>query len=402
MPDFRYIARQPTGQQVTGVLTGGSEREVLAALADQTLFPVRVERVRQAASRSWHGHRVRRRHLAVMYGQLSDLLRSGVPLLRSLEILERQSVQPALAEVLHTVREQVADGKTLADAMGDHPRAFDDLTVSMVRAGQEGGFLEDVLRRVAEFTDHQEDLKGRVFGAMAYPVFLMVVGFIIVTILIVFFVPRFEPMFERLARRGQLPAVTTSLLATSSFLQRHGLLIVIGGFLAAWAGRKYLRTDQGRLLADRGKLRLPGAGPIFRTLAIARFCRILGTMLQNGVPILNSLRIAKDSAGNRVLSEAIGAAAENISSGQSLATPLRACGHFPKDVVEMIAVGEESNNLEEVLLGIAESTERRTTRRLDLLVRLLEPVMLLVMAAITLFVVSALLLPVFRMSSALR
>jgi general secretion pathway protein F/type IV pilus assembly protein PilC len=345
---------------------------------------------------------VRRRNLAVMYGQLSDLLRSGVPLLRSLEILERQSVQPALAEVLHAVREQVADGKTLADAMREHPRAFDDLTVSMVRAGQEGGFLEDVLRRVAQFADHQEDLKGRVYGAMAYPVFLMVVGFIIVSVLIVFFVPRFEPMFERLARRGQLPAVTTSLLATSSFLQRQGVFVLAAAFLGGWAARSYLRTDRGRMLADRAKLRLPGAGPIFRSLAIARFCRILGTMLQNGVPILNSLRIAKDSAGNRVLSESISEAAENISSGQSLAAPLRACGHFPKDVVEMIAVGEESNNLEEVLLGIAESTERRTTRRLDLLVRLLEPVMLLVMAGITLFVVSALLLPVFRMSSALR
>lgn len=402
MPDFRYTARQPSGQLVSGVLTAGSERDVLASLADQTLFPVRVEPVREAVAHSWFGHRVRRRHLAVMYGQLSDLLRSGVPLLRSLEILERQSAQPALAEVLHTVREKVADGKTLADAMREHPRVFDELTISMVRAGQEGGFLEDVLRRVAQFTDHQEDLKGRVFGAMAYPIFLMVVGFVIVAILIVFFVPRFEPMFERLERRGQLPAVTTSLLATSAFLQRQGLLILAAAFLAGWAGRRYLYSDRGRMLADRGKLRLPVAGPIFRNLAIARFCRILGTMLQNGVPILNSLRIAKDSAGNRVLSEAISEAADNISSGQSLASPLRACGHFPKDVVEMIAVGEESNNLEEVLLGIAESTERRTTRRLDLLVRLLEPVMLLVMAGITLFVVSALLLPVFRMSSALR
>ena len=402
MPEFRYTARQLSGRQVTGVLTAGSERDVLATLADQTLFPVRVEPVREAVSRSWLGSRIRRRHLAVMYGQLSDLLRSGVPLLRSLEILERQSVQPALGEVLRTVREQVADGKTLADAMAQHPRVFDELNVSMVRAGQEGGFLEDVLRRIAQFADHQEDLKGKVVGAMAYPVFLMVIGFIIVTVLIIFFVPKFEPMFERLARRGQLPAVTTSLLATSSFLQKQGLLILAGAFLAGWAGRTYLQTDRGRLLIDRGKLRLPGAGPIFRSLAIARFCRILGTMLQNGVPILNSLRIAKDSTGNRVLSQAIGEAAENISSGQSLATPLRASGHFPKDVVEMIAVGEESNNLEEVLLGIAESTERRTTRRLDLLVRLLEPVMLLIMAAMTLFVVAALLLPVFRMSSAMR
>jgi general secretion pathway protein F len=192
--------------------------------------------------------------------------------------------------------------------------------------------------------------------------------------------------------------LTEGLLGLSEFLGTNwywvgGMVILTGA--ALWSFRD---SPRGRHLIDGWKLRLPGAGTIYRNLAIARFCRILGTLLHNGVPILQSLRIGKDSTGNRVLSDAIGASAENISTGESLSTPLRRSGHFPTDVVEMISVGEESNNLEEVLINIADATERRTTRNLELLVRLLEPVLLLVMAVVVLLVILALLLPMFKMS----
>ncbi|MER3415977.1 MAG: pilus assembly protein PilC [Gemmataceae bacterium] len=399
MPSYSYVARTARGEQVDGTLTAASEREVLSLLDQKGLFPVRIAPARRRSTESglWGWRRVKSRYLATLYAQLADLLHAGVPLLRSLEILERQSVHPAIQEVLRDVRARVADGASLADAMAQHSRVFNDLTVSMVRAGQEGGFLEDVLKRIADFTDHQEDLKSKVVGALAYPVFLSIIGTAIVFGLIVFLVPRFEEMFQRQQSIGALPALTVWLLASSRFLQDH-VVLLLGAFVGGWiALRWWAGTERGRQHLDGLKLRVPGAGHIWRSLAIARFCRILGTLLHNGIPILAALRIAKDSTGNWHLSRAIAQAAEHVTGGKSLAQPLALSGHFPRDIVEMVAVGEESNNLENVLLNIADSLERRTTRQLELFVRLLEPVMLLIMAGITLLVVLALLLPFLNM-----
>src|SRR6266851_3164193 len=401
--EFTFEAIGRTGQRTQGTLTAGSEREVMTMLDGRGLLPVRIQAARASTSHRAWGRRVRNKYLAGFYSQLSDLLRSGVPLLRSLDILERQSTQAALSEVLREVRAQVAQGTSLADAMAQHPRAFNELAVSMVRAGQEGGFLEDVLRRIADFTEHQEDLKAKVIGALAYPVFLAVTGFIVLNILILFFVPRFEPIFKKLEEKGELPTITIMLMGTSHFLMGWGgLAVLIAVVLAGAAYWWWAGTPEGRIKVDGWRLRLPGAGNIYLSLALARFTRILGTLLHNGIPILQALKIAKDSTGNRVLSLAIEEAGENVTTGKSLAEPLAACKHFPRDVVEMVAVGEESNNLENVLMDIATGLDKRTSRRLELFVRLLEPVMLLVMAAVILLVVSGLVLPIFKMSSALK
>jgi general secretion pathway protein F/type IV pilus assembly protein PilC len=365
------------------------------------LFPVRISQDESAAQSRW-GKKVKSRHLTTLFAQLADLLHSGVPLLRSLELLERQTSLPALKETLREIRVDVAEGTSLADAMGKHPRAFNELTVSMVRAGQEGGFLEDVLKRIAAFTEQQEDLKSKVVGALAYPVFLAVVGFIVLNVLVVFFVPRFEPIFKKLDEQGQLPALTTGLMAFSRTLQSYGVLIVIGIGIAFWLFRRWARSESGRFATDRWRLALPTVGTLYRNLALARFTRILGTLLHNGIPILQSLRIAKDSTGNRVLAQAIDQSADNVTAGEKLATPLAANPYFPRDLVEMIAVAEESNTLETVLVQIADGLEKRTSRQLELFVRLLEPVMLLVMASVTLVVVMGLLLPVFKMGSTVR
>ena len=401
MPDFTYEARARTGQLNNGTVTANSEREAMAILDARGLFPVRIQAAQSHAARRW-GKRIKGRHLATLLSQLADLLHSGVPLMRSLEILERQSSQPALAEVMRDVRARVADGTSLGDAMAYHPQAFNELTVSMVRAGQEGGFLEDVLKRVADFTEHQEDLKSKVVGALAYPVFLAVVGFIVLNILVIFFVPRFEPIFKKLEEKGELPMLTTMLMTVSHALQRQGIFVVAAVVAVIWMVRRWMRTPQGRLLSDGWRLKMPGAGTIYLNLALSRFTRILGTLLHNGIPILQSLRIAKDSMGNKVLINAIDQSAENVTAGDKLATPLAQCKYFPRDVVEMVSIAEESNTLETVLLDIANSLEKRTSRQLELFVRLLEPVMLLVMAVVTLLVVSGLLLPVFKMGAAAR
>lgn len=402
MPDFQYIARELSGQQVSGVLTAGSQQEALASLSARQLFPIRIDLAESAKQeQKFVGRRVRARALSIFYGQLSDLLKSGVPLLRSLELLENQATSPALQLVVRDVKEQVADGSRLYDALRKHPKVFSDLVVSMVRAGEEGGFLEEVLKRVAAFTDHQEDLKGRVVGAMVYPAFLAFFGSAIVAVLLVKFVPKFEPIFSRMAEQGSLPWATTALLAMSNFAQTYWLLFLIAIAAAAWGINHWVGTPEGRLRVDQARLKIFGLGRIVKSLAIARFCRILGTLLKNGVPILQSLKIAKDATGNVVLSRAIESASENISAGKSLAKPLGASKIFPQEIVEMISVGEEANNLEEVLVDIADNLERRTNRELDMSVRMLEPLMLLMMAAVVLFVVIALLLPILNSSGIL-
>jgi len=402
VPEFTYEALASSGAKSAGSLVATSEREALAMLDARGLLPVRVTASKSAGTTAKSGHKIRSRYTTVFYAQLADLLHSGVPLLRSLDILEKQASQPALAAVLREVRARVADGTALADAMAQHPRAFNDLTVSMVRAGQEGGFLEDVLRRIADFTEHQEDLKSKVIGALAYPIFLAVVGFIVLNILVIFFVPRFEPIFQKLEEKGELPALTVAIVATSHTLQRYGLWIVAAAVAGIVLFRRWIRTPEGRLRIDHWRLRLPIVGSIYLNFALSRFTRILGTLLHNGIPILQALRIAEGSTGNRVLSVAIEKSAGNITAGDSLAAPLAACPYLPRDVVEMVAVGEESNSLDTVLVNIANGLDKRTGRQLELFVRLLEPVMLLFMAAITLLVVMGLLLPVFKMGSTLQ
>jgi type II secretory pathway component PulF len=400
MPDFQYTAREATGRQVSGLLTAASKQEALSALAGKSLFPVSIDFAAESkAQRAGGGGRVRARYLTVFYTQLGDLLHSGVPLLRSLDLLERQTTNKTLKVVIQDVREQVADGARLADSMRRHPKAFGELAVSMVRAGEEGGFLEDVLKRIATFVEHQQELKARVVGAMVYPAFLFVMGSLIVAGMLTFFVPKFQRIFERIDKRMGLPWATKTLMSMSTVFQSYWWLMAVILVAGVALFTSWVKGKDGRRRFDIVRLNCPGVGRILRTLAIARFCRILGTLLKNGVPIIHALRIAKDATGNVVLAEAIGVAADNITAGRSLAQPLSASGQFPEEVIEMIAVGEEANNLEEVLIDVADGMERRTNRALDMFVRLLEPLMLTVMAGIILFVVIGLMWPILQSSS---
>jgi general secretion pathway protein F len=398
MPEFTYTARDATGEKVSGTISADGQREAMLVLAGRSLFPLEI----QADSPVIEDRRVRRlpaQLMATTYGQLADLLQSGVPLLRALQVLQQQASHRGLAHVLQKIHRHVEDGATLAEAMRQFPRVFGEMAVSMIRAGGEGGFLEEALSRVAEFTEAQEDLKKRTIGATIYPVILSIFGLIIVTVLLIFFVPKFEELFDNLRERNELPFLTDWLLWTSNKLQHWGIWLLAAAVGAGLYARRWFGTEAGKLYWDRTKIRLPVAGPIFLNLAVARFCRVLGTLLRNGVPILRSLEIASAAAANRVLAAAIRDATENISAGESLAKPLAESGQFPPTVIEMIAVAEQSNNLENVLLDIADGLERRTWRRLDLGVRLIEPLLLAILASIVLVVVIALLLPVLRMSA---
>ena len=405
MPEYNYEALAGTGKRTTGTVTANSEREVVSMLDAKELFPLRIEPVRAGGIRLFRGGpSVGSRTMATFFSQLADLLRAGVPLLRSLEILEKQSTKSSLGEILRDVHAKVADGTTLADALAMYPKAFDELAVSMVRAGQEGGFLEDVLERIATFTEHQEDMKAKIIGALAYPAFLAGTAFLVLMVLVIFFVPMFEPIFARLSERGELPFLTVALVAVSHFIIDYWWLLIIlivavvGSYYSLVHLWKVIDPESIRYFLDTVRLRIPVIGDVYLNFALSRFTRILGTLLKNGIPILQSLKISKDSTGNRVLSAAIAEAAEHVTAGNKLAIPLATCKYLPRDIVEMISVGEESNQLEKVLLDTANALDKRTARQLELMIRLLEPVMLLVMACVILVVVLGLLLPVFKMS----
>jgi general secretion pathway protein F/type IV pilus assembly protein PilC len=398
MATFSYQAKTSAGQTVRGVLTAESQQAALRMLDDRALFPILVQEGGEAARKPIIGkrRRIRLRVLTSFYSQLSDLLRAGVPVLRSLDVLSRQSANPLMSEILKELHNDVSSGETLADSMSKHPSAFTALSIAMVRAGEQGGFLEDVLVRIAAFTERQDELRNKLIGSMIYPCVLLFAGVTVVSFLMSYVVPKIKPLLMRV----ETPWVTNALFAFSDFLGRNGLYVLGGLGLAVMMVVPVIRSEQGQLFLDRVKLKAPVLGRLVTMVAICRFCRILGTMLRNGVPILSALRIAKDSAGNRILADEIDRAAENVQRGESLAHPLGQSGMFPLDIVDMIAVAEESNNLETVLVQIADSNEARTGRQIDLGVRLLEPLMLMLMAGIVLTIAVALLVPILKMSSA--
>jgi len=400
MPTFSYTARNVRGEQVTGVLTADNQQAALRTLDDRELFPIEVSEGGQASRSMVPGRRKRIKlsHLGQLYGQLADLLKAGVPVLRSLDVLAKATPSAALVEIVREVRDDVAGGEPLADAMGKHPHAFNELHVSMVRAGEQGGFLEEVLQRVSVFVERQNELRSKLVGSMVYPIMLMTAGAGVVVMMLTVVVPRMRPFLERQEARGELPALTIGLFALCDFLRLYGIYVGAAVAIGVLAAMPYLRSEAGRMAMDRLKLKLPTVGKIVTLVAICRFCRILGTMLANGVPILQSLKVSKDSAGNRVLAEEIDKAAESVRQGETLAGPLDQSGWFPPDVIDMIAVAEEANTLDTVLVTIADTNEVRVSRVVDLAVRLLEPVLLLVMAILVLIIALAILVPVLTSS----
>ena len=398
MPTFDYIAKDPSGAERSGVMQADSEAAVVHTLGQRALFPVTISPRTAAAGRGGMGKRVKLRELSVAYGQLADLLRAGVPMLRALEILSRATVNARLVQLIDQVREDVASGQTLADALGAHRKVFSDLHVAMVRAGEHAGFLEDVLTNLGGFLERQDELRSKVRGALVYPVLLAVLGAVAVTVILLFLVPQFQQFLADVP----LPLPSKMLFGLSNSLRTHGLLIVGAAVLIALPIGGYVRSEAGRRVWAAWQLRIPLAGKAVRMVAITRFCRVLGTMLANGVPIIQALGISKDATGNALLAEAIEQAAENVRAGEPLAEPLQRSGLFPIEIVEMIAVGEESNQMENVLLHVADAVERRTNRQVDTAVRLIEPLMLMFMAGAIGFIAIGLLYPIFTMARTMR
>jgi general secretion pathway protein F len=400
MPDFAYVARDMTGKSLTGTIAANSARDAATQLGAKSLFPISI--TINKGSQVISTRRVSGSQMASFYSQLGSLLRSGVPMLRALSVLASQSGSSrTLRNVVSEIKSKVEEGESLGEAMARYPRIFNDMAVNMIRAGSEGGFLEDALERVGGFIEQQEEMKGKTIGALAYPVFVMTVGIVVVTVLLVVFVPQFESIFASMRKKGSLPQATEILLGISAIVKVWWWALLGVAAIVGMALNQYLKTDIGKYRADLLKIKTPLIGSVFLNLAVSRFCRVLGTLLQNGVPLLRSLEISRRAAGNIILSNSIQAASEEISAGERLAKQLDKSGHFPQTVVEMISVAEESNSLDNVLVTISDSLERTTFRRLETVVRLLEPVMLLLLAGMVMFVVMALMLPIINSSSAI-
>jgi len=394
MATFAYLARDAQGRQVAGTLEGVDQAAVVGELQSRGLAPVRVN---EAAAAPAQGRRVPTARLAAAYRQLADLLRAGVPLLRSLRLLARSKSHRGLAEAMGVVADAVADGERLGDAMAAMPETFPSVQVAMIRAGERGGFLDQVLARLGEFLEKQSEMRGKVLGNLIYPAVLLTVGLGLVVAALVFFVPKFADLFQDM----QLPLATRILLGLSALVVGWWPLL-LAAVVAAVVGWFAIRRRPGvqRAVAV-SQLRLPGIGAILRHLAVARFCRTLGTLLENGIPMIAAMQISRDAAGQVLLAEAIDEAIEAVRSGDSLAQPLAASGLFTEDTIEMISVGESANNLPEVLVGIADGSERRIDALLAILVRLMEPALLLLLAGLVMFIFLALVVPMMQMGSEL-
>jgi general secretion pathway protein F/type IV pilus assembly protein PilC len=392
MGTFAYIARDAAGERVDGTLNADSERAVLAELQGQDLAAVRVRQVH-------HLPRVQRpvssRQLATAYRQLSDLLRVGMPLLRGLQLLSRNKSNPRLAAVFAEIAAEIAEGARLADTMSKRPEIFPSIQVAMIRAGERGGFLEDVFGRLGTFLEHQADMRARVVGNLIYPAVLLSVGLAIVVAALVFFVPKFQTFYARI----ELPLPTKILMGASTVLTRYWPFLIVGIVLVVVAYTWLSRRPGVKVAIARFQLRVPKLGSLVGGLAVARFTRILGTLLGNGVPMLQAMQISREAVGHALLTGAIDDATDAVRAGEPLARPLAESGLFAEDVAEMIAVGESANNLPVVLIAIAETIEKRVDRMLALFVRLMEPALLLGLAGVVLFIFIALIVPMLRLSA---
>ncbi|HAC92142.1 MAG TPA: pilus assembly protein PilC [Planctomycetaceae bacterium] len=403
MPDFAYTAKSLTGERIAGTITASTRSEALQRLRANSLFPMTVADSPNSAAQ-WTNIslpvRIKKEQVADFCSQLADLLTGGVAMLESIAILADATENPKLKEAALRIGEAVSQGETLDQAMSKEKAIFSDLTLSMIRAGQEGAFLEEALQRTAVFLRKQDEMRSKIVSALTYPLILGVVGTVIVSVMIVFMVPKFQPFFDRLEQSGNgLPAVTVILLGASHVLMRYGVLVVAGLIGMGVLLYRLLKTDLGRRWLDTTKLKLPLLGAVFHDAAVSRACRVLGTLLRNGVPLLKSLKISSASTGNILLEEAMLRSAENVTAGDSLSKPLAASGLIPPQVMAMIRVAEESNTLDEVLVKVADRIDGRIERRLEVLVRLIEPMMLVLIGCLVMFVIVGVLLPVFDLNA---
>jgi type IV pilus assembly protein PilC len=334
--------------------------------------------------------------------QLATLIDSGLPLLRSLNVLMKQERDKVLKNTINKLADAVQGGNTFSDALAQHPRIFNDLYVNMVKAGEVGGVLELVLNRLAEFQEKAAKIKNKVVAAMVYPLIVMTMAVAIMGFLLVFIVPKFEAIFHDMLGNKPLPAITTFVIGASNLVKNHGLLL-LGAVVATVMAYKFIaRTRTGRWWIDRFKLRMPLFGDLIRKTAVSRFSRTLGTLVTSGVPILQALNITRETAGNAAIADAISKVHDSVKEGESIVQPLEASRAFPPMVVSMIDVGEETGQLPDMLLKIADVYDDEVDNAVAAITSMLEPIMIVFLAFIVGTIVLALFTPLISIISGLQ
>lgn len=407
MPIFTYEAKLKTGEKVTDTMEAENERAVISRLQAEGYFPLKVrlkadtDVKKRRPEKVPHARAVYQRisgkEFAAWTRQLASLLNAGVPLLKALEVLIRQTKNERLKAIIETLKNDVRDGTAFSEAIKEHPKVFPNLYIGMIRAGEAGGVLDTVLNRLAEWLEKEEDLRRQVRSSMAYPVVMALVGIGTVLFLLGYVIPKFVTMFEDIGRT--LPLPTRILISLSDHIRNWWFLYIIGAVIIVFVLIRYVKTKDGKFLFDRVKLQFPVFGVLLNKIVISRFTRTLGTLIGNGVPLLSALGMTRDTLGNEVFASEINKSYVKVEMGESLAGTLAKSEIFPPIVIDMIAVGEETGNLPDALVRIADTNDREVESSVKALTSLIEPVMILVMGTIVGFIVMAMLLPVFEMSA---
>jgi type II secretory pathway component PulF len=401
MPVFQYKALQRDGGLTEGRIEAPGRQDALRLIEGKGLSPVRVEENGQTAEArraglSLPGWRkgVPYRVLENFTRQLSSLLTAGISLSRALQIIHKEASHPRGRAHWKAVHDLVIDGTPLADAMSQAPEVFPRVYIAMVRAGETGGFLDVVLDQIAEFQTREKELRGRVLAALIYPIVISFLAVAVLVFLLVFFIPRFKVMFEDFG--AALPWLTRAIVGASDFMLSYGIWAVALLVVGIVAARSWLVSEQGRRAWNRLILRTPIFGPLTARFAMTRFCRMLGTLVGAGVPLINSLRVARESIGNQTLTDAVTAAIEQVRQGDSLSTSLADCPElFPGSVLETIAVAEETGRLDKELVRMAGVAEGDLDRQLRMAVSLAEPLLLFLMAGFIGTIFIGMVLPIF-------
>jgi len=416
MPVFQYKALQADGKSAEGQLEAGGRQEAFRQMEEKGLRPISLAEKSGPAGPAKNGSsappagglnfkfqskRITPRMLETFTRLLSSLLAAGVPLSRALVILCKESSNPTAAAKWKGIYDSVIDGVSLADSMATMPDTFPKVYVAMVSAGETGGFLDLVLAQIADFQAREKDLKAKVTAAMLYPAILLVLAIGVLIVLMTFFVPRFQTMFAGFG--GQLPLLTRIIVGASHWIRAYGIFIAIGLAIVGFMIRNWITSERGRRAWEGFIIRVPVLGPLLSQFAMARFCRMLGTLLNAGVPLVQALNVARRSIGNQILVDAVSNAIDRVKEGAQLGASLADCKRlFPGSVLEMISVGEESGKLDQELVRIAAVTEGDLDRNLKTAVAFMEPLMLFFIAAFIGTIFIGMIYPIFAMQDYIK
>jgi len=420
MPRFSYVAMDSRGKETKGVLEVATQNEAIGRIKEMGFFPTKVVEdkgtgpagaaaAKKGAAKGAKGKgmnlnlniripglsgRVKTKVLTVFTRQLATLVQAGLPLLRGLRVLQKQERNVNLKKIIGELAESIEGGSTFSEALAQHPKVFNRLYVNMVKAGELGGVLEVVLKRLSEFMEKAQKIKGKVIAAMFYPCAVLVVATAIMGVLMVFVIPKFKEIFEGTLGNGRaLPGFTQFVLGISEMIQLHIFRTMLMVIALVIIFNVFIRTKFGRKLFDRFKLNVPVLGPVISKVAISRFTRTLGTLVSSGVPILQALTIVKETSGNVIVGNAVAAVHESVKEGETITAPLEASNIFPPMVISMVDVGEQTGALPEMLMKIADNYDEEVDNAVAAMTSLLEPIMIVVLAVIVGSIVIAMFLP---------